>query len=183
MQEVHRPHAGQPAEASGVRAIACASEEYGSSGEVVVVLDRAGEVELASDAALGWLEQCGVREGLRSAVLHARTKLGGSRVKTRVVGSDGALHPVTVVRLLGAKERFLASRPASEPAGHVEDPRRLLTPAQRRVSELLVTGATLAEIAAALSVSAETVKSHTKAIYARLDVSTRVELAHALRGQ
>jgi DNA-binding CsgD family transcriptional regulator len=55
-----------------------------------------------------------------------------------------------------------------------------LTEAQARVAQLLLTGATLTEIASALNVSAETIKSHTRAIYTRLGVSTRVELAAVL---
>jgi DNA-binding CsgD family transcriptional regulator len=104
-------------------------------------------------------------------------------MRTRVFASDGSAHAVTIVRLLGVDERFLASRGAPHPGHEGVEARRRLTPAQRRVCELLVTGATLAEIASALDVSAETVKSHTKAIYARLDVSTRVELVRVLRDE
>ncbi|WP_341715946.1 helix-turn-helix transcriptional regulator [Micromonospora sp. FIMYZ51] len=52
-----------------------------------------------------------------------------------------------------------------------------LTPAERRVAELLAGGATKQQAAAALFVSFHTVDSHLRAIYAKLGIRTRVQLA------
>lgn len=56
-----------------------------------------------------------------------------------------------------------------------------LTPRQREVGELAAAGATVPQIAAATGLSTETVRTHLRAIYARLQVACRVELAEALR--
>ncbi len=60
------------------------------------------------------------------------------------------------------------------------DKRQLLSPTQQRVSELLLAGNSLAEIGESLGVDPETVKLHTKHIYSRLGVGSRLELARAL---
>jgi DNA-binding NarL/FixJ family response regulator len=57
-----------------------------------------------------------------------------------------------------------------------------LTPAQREVARIAVRGATVNEIATHLNRSPETVRSHLRAIYERLGVASRVELAAALDG-
>ncbi|MCB9550240.1 MAG: helix-turn-helix transcriptional regulator [Myxococcales bacterium] len=55
-----------------------------------------------------------------------------------------------------------------------------LSPTQMRVAEYLAAGARRSEIAAALEVSAETVRSHVRAVYERLEVATPMELARLL---
>jgi len=61
-------------------------------------------------------------------------------------------------------------------------PESLLTPAQRRVAEYAVEGATCAEISRTLEASVETVRSHMKEIYRRLGVCCRAELTQLLVG-
>lgn len=51
-----------------------------------------------------------------------------------------------------------------------------LTPTQRRICAYLANGATTTEVAAAMCRSAETIRSHIKAIYARLGIGSRAEL-------
>ncbi len=51
-----------------------------------------------------------------------------------------------------------------------------ISPAQHKVLELLLTGLTEPQIAERLDRSRHTVHDHTKAIYASLGVSTRVQL-------
>ena len=58
--------------------------------------------------------------------------------------------------------------------------RESLTAAQRRVGELAAHGATATEIAEMLGCSTGTVRNHLKAIYGRLGVASRLELARAL---
>ena len=54
----------------------------------------------------------------------------------------------------------------------------LLTPREADVLELLQQGRSNAEIAMALSVGIETVRTHARSIYRKLGVRTRRELAH-----
>jgi DNA-binding CsgD family transcriptional regulator len=57
-----------------------------------------------------------------------------------------------------------------------------LTPAQRRVADLVAEGLTTKEVAARLFVSPRTVDGHLAAIYAKLGVGSRTALAHHLIG-
>jgi len=61
-------------------------------------------------------------------------------------------------------------------------PSTILSTRQREVAELAAGGATIAQIAASLDTSPETVKSHLKAIYLELGVATRLELRVLLDG-
>lgn len=95
---------------------------------------------------------------------------------------DGAAliagHPVQVVRLHGEEPAFLLvihPRPAPGPLA-------VLTPRQREVARIAAAGVTAAETAAALGLSEETVRTHLRDIYARLDIGTRVELANVVNG-
>jgi two-component system response regulator DesR len=56
-----------------------------------------------------------------------------------------------------------------------EQPRAPLSPRERDVLGLLVTGATNREIAAALHLSPHTVKEHTSSVYRKLEVRNRAE--------
>ena len=56
-----------------------------------------------------------------------------------------------------------------------------LTPAERRVAELVAEGRTNREVAAALFLGERTVASHLNHIYAKLGVRSRTELALRLR--
>jgi DNA-binding NarL/FixJ family response regulator len=55
-----------------------------------------------------------------------------------------------------------------------------LTAAEQRVADLIASGATNREAAAALFVSVRTVETHVASIYRKLGVRTRAELAHRL---
>lgn len=55
-----------------------------------------------------------------------------------------------------------------------------LTPRQREIAEVLLSGATNEEIAGAMSVSVNTVRSHLKQMFNALEVTNRVELVTAL---
>lgn len=56
----------------------------------------------------------------------------------------------------------------------------VLSPRQLEVAELAAVGATVTEIASTLQSSIETVRSHLKEVYRRLDVSSRAELSRIL---
>ena len=72
-----------------------------------------------------------------------------------------------------------AAEPAGEPFGVGPD---LLTPREIDVFELLRAGRTNAQIALALHVSVETVRTHRRHIYRKLDVRTRGELVALTAG-
>ncbi len=73
----------------------------------------------------------------------------------------------------------LLRRLAAESSSAVT-PLDALTPAERKVSELVARGLSNAAMAAELVVSEHTVASHLKHIYVKLDLSSRVELAAAV---
>jgi DNA-binding CsgD family transcriptional regulator len=56
-----------------------------------------------------------------------------------------------------------------------------LTPRETQVARLVAQGLRNADIARELCISVNTVESHLKHIYAKLDVHSRVELAHLIR--
>lgn len=60
-------------------------------------------------------------------------------------------------------------------------PDSLLTPTQREVASYAIVGATAKEIADTLGTAVDTVKTHLRDIYRRLEVGSRVELAERLR--
>ena len=57
------------------------------------------------------------------------------------------------------------------------DPLAVLTPKEREVAEFICMGYTNADIAKLLFISEHTVKDHTKKIYPKLGVHSRLELA------
>lgn len=138
------------------------------------VVDADGSIlhaSCAEDGAAQWASAVG-RALLAGAVATAR-----STRPSRPPAPDVARRVSAVELHGGERPRYLV---VVDPLDARSDSWARLTEAQARIAQLLLTGATLAEIAAALGVSPETVKSHTRAIYGRLGVSTRVELAGAL---
>jgi DNA-binding CsgD family transcriptional regulator len=162
----------------------------------VIVLDEDGSVGSLTDQASLWLEQVPRDRdtGLElPAVVHA--------VARRALDLDAAdpnAEPYASVRLrsgawltihgsslqsTGADKRKVAVTLALAAAADME-PLRLalhgLTPREREVAQLLTRGATNDQIARALWISRHTVKDHVKAIYTKLHVTTRAELAAKL---
>jgi DNA-binding CsgD family transcriptional regulator len=69
--------------------------------------------------------------------------------------------------------RTLTTRHAPLASPHME----ALTPAERRVTEVIVDGASTRETARFLRISEKTVESHVQSIYRKLDVRSRAQLA------
>ena len=91
--------------------------------------------------------------------------------------TDEELTPETAAAVSDAVE-FLPECPESIP-----DPLAVLTPKEREVAELICMGHSNGDIAKLLFISEHTVKSHTKSIYPKLGVHSRLELAALVSGQ
>lgn len=74
----------------------------------------------------------------------------------------------------------LADREGERVSGHGRMMADVLSPAERRVADLVARGATNREAAAALFLSERTVGSHLTHVYAKLGIRSRTELAHVL---
>lgn len=148
-----------------------------ASCELILRMD--GSVELASSGARALLEASAVRDELRAwaggfgADPSATPLLQGWRATARRLG------PLDV-RSPGSGDRILVRLDPVEPLEL--QPAHLLTPAQRNVAEIAAASATVDEIARSLQMAPATVRAHLRAIYARLGVSSRAELARALDG-
>lgn len=130
-----------------------------------VVTDANGEIVATTEGARAWLDAGGA-EALRR---HTPPVVGvdpefchdGFRVNGRLLlGGNGNRWVWTLARLVPEAAR--------------------LTPRQRAIADLLLAGATNAEVARHLGVGGETVKTHIRRMYAALGVSSRIELGRAL---
>jgi DNA-binding CsgD family transcriptional regulator len=130
-----------------------------------------GRVEYSSDEARPWLAVPGFRDGLARWI----TALDRQQPERRVaLGAS-----VKILRLDGAAGvRYLAALRPLPP--YLLAPAAGLTPRQREIAEYAAAGATIREIAAATGCAADTVRTHLRAVYRRLAVSSRLELAWRL---
>ena len=131
----------------------------GETGEAMWVLDASGGVLFGSGLALP-------PEPVRRVALQASRDDGERSTRS---GS------VRVFVEAGGGRRVVLLRPVSLALAR-------LTQRQREVAEFAAVGATVTEIAGTLAISAHTVRDHLKAIYFRLEVASRVELARELEG-
>ena len=110
-------------------------------------------------------------------------------------GADGyVLKSIDVDELIRIIELFCMGEPvlspyllnlsvAYSPVGRMDSPDPLLTVREKEVLKYLVAGKMNKEIAANLFISCETVKSHMKNIFRKLNVTNRVELARVAMDQ
>jgi DNA-binding CsgD family transcriptional regulator len=159
------------------RALRGAGHDVESSG--VLILDERGGAQFATPDGERWRDRLMAAEGandgslptavlaalaaLRSGqsgagALHAETPAGPVRVEATRGGNGESAVVLTPVRALAPPEV-----PAEWP----------LTEQEREVVKLVLRGARNREIAAALSISENTVESHLRHIYARLEVDGR----------
>lgn len=142
------------------------------TGPAYVVLCVGGTIEHACERSARWLD-----DDRRAWLV--------SCIRALDQGLDpgpSMLHGVRArfVRLYGASgARYLASLEAVPPLR--EDASARLSGRQREIAEYAAVGATKIEIGVTLGLSPQTVAWHLKEVYRRLGVSTRVELADALR--
>lgn len=162
----------------------------------VIVLGRDGAVRSLTDQASFWLGQLPPD---REAGLELPAAVHAVARRALAAGGPGPAGPATArVRMISG--RWLTIEAASlrghdsaagavavtlTPASAAElEPLRLalydLTAREREVVKLLVRGAANDEIARALWISRYTVKDHVKAVYAKLQVTSRAELSAKL---
>ena len=108
-----------------------------------------------------------------------------ARLRAALAG-EPAISPAIARRVLawvrdGTRTHATAKPQAHEGTTRTGAPAVHLTPREHEVLRLIAQGATLAETAAQLGVSINTIKTQVKRIYAGLDVSTRVEAAARAR--
>lgn len=141
-----------------------------------LVVRADGSVAHASASAQGWLADDAFH---RALIERVRNEDRGTPVDPDS-GPLGSAH-ARLVRLDGPDGvRYLVNVTPATPqvlgAGFALSERELA------VAEAAAAGATIAEIARDLDLGTETVRTHLKAVYRKLEVASRVDLAAALRG-
>lgn len=101
----------------------------------------------------------------RNASLHA------------LAGENQFLGGVDQQHLIGLIERGVTGRVARRPRRAAQGGWTSLTPAERRVGDMVAAGRSNPDIANALGISAHTVKTHVTHMFAKLGVSSRAEMA------
>ncbi len=144
---------------------------HGGPDSMCVLVRDAGHVEATCTDAAAWLSRWdGARQALVDIVRAERggAVMYGMKVRVvRLVGDGGGRHLCLLTRPRLARLSPLAD----------------LTPTQAQVAELAALGATAKEIADHLGNSPATVRVHLRAVYRRLEVGSRVELAERLAPQ
>ncbi|MBB6635763.1 response regulator [Cohnella thailandensis] len=102
-----------------------------------------------------------------------------------VNASDYLLKPVSLERMAKTLERIRERRRSAEPESKVlPELKTILTEQEARVVGLIAEGLPNKEIASRLNITAETVKTHLKNCFRKLEVNNRVQLlrrAHELK--
>ena len=145
--------------------------QQGANGQIIV--DTEGKVLFATAEGHRWLRGEEVQDSLRETVVNrnegqipSETWIGGAHVRfTPATGPDS--------------NGFWAEVVPAPPVRQARD--SVLTPMQRQVAHYAAAGATTQEIARTLGAAVETVRTHLREIYRRLEVASRVELAELLR--
>jgi DNA-binding CsgD family transcriptional regulator len=178
---------GRRAEADGLRVWLHDSAERCDRGwarlaalrcDVLIDDDAAARTQLA-DALAGSSDPARVQLGRNWLALGAAQRRAGQRATAR----DALRRAQELFETAGARAwseraaaelRALGAR-AAQPAGH--DPLTTLTPQEARVAQLVAGGARNREVAASLFVTPKTIETHLAAIYRKLGVRSRAELA------
>ncbi len=159
-----------------------ASTESGSSG--VLVLGASGHVQYATPEGERWSDLLLTAEGaidgpLPTAIWAAIAKLR-SGADERAVGSIAVESPAGLIRVEATAARggdiAVVMTPVQTPALPEIPPGWLLTRQEREVVKLVLRGASNRSIGEALSISDNTVETHLRHIYEKLDVRGRGEL-------
>ena len=167
-----------------------------SAGEApgIVVLSDEGEVDSLTGEAEHWLSKLPADDLPVPAVVlqvarRARAQADSGRseapARARVLLPSGRWLLVHGARLRGGSAGAPRTAVVLEPARRADLAPLIvelyeLTAREREVTQLLARGMPVEQIAAALSISPHTARDHTKAIFAKLGVSSRPELTALL---
>lgn len=133
-----------------------------------------GDIDCLSSDMEAWLTP-GTREILGQMIVDIHDQ----QLEHHVRPFDGV--QLNTLRLRSSEGmRYLVS--VNRPQLLTINPSYWLTERQREVARYVISGATSPQIAEQLHVSVETIKSHIKNIFERLDISSRAELAAKLSG-
>ncbi len=150
--------------------VAAELDYFDDSARATLLFSAAGEPKHACARGQAWLEHVDMCRDIRALIGEADAAAGrplsralhGSIVRiTPVRGEVGHLYHVSIT-----------TGDVWQPSPVVRLPTR-----KRRIAQLAAFGATNDEIAAALQISTETVRSHLRTIFDRLNIGSRVELA------
>jgi LuxR family maltose regulon positive regulatory protein len=140
-------------------------------GESADALDRLAEAAAATEVRrnavpfLGWSRQGTPIETLLKRLAEVSSSLWVAELAAAADGRPDVVH-VFASTTATPRERQSVADPLVDP---------VLTPREREVLAELARGATYADIAAALFVSENTVKTHVSSLYGKLAVSRRSE--------
>ena len=139
----------------------------------IMAADSLGSVRLAWEAAYA------CKQGAEALLSHDRDRVRGAALLRRglTLAEELAAEPLT--RALGslAVQARVSTRRAAVATGAAGDARLKVTPREREILALLVSGRTYGEIARELVISEKTVSSHISNLLAKTGTSNRVELA------
>ncbi|MFD3401606.1 LuxR C-terminal-related transcriptional regulator [Kribbella sp. NPDC058693] len=173
------PHLGEGLRL-GLRAPAAGSTAVGPG---VVVLDRVLRMQSTTAEGEYWLGELGAVEQLPVAVLSvaARMELGGVTARLKVRTRTGEWLALQASRLGDDGQIVVVMEPVT-PAqlGSLLLDLHGLTPAQQRVTELLLRGYSTRQIVERLCLSPHTVQEHVRASFDKVGVGSRRELVSAL---
>jgi DNA-binding CsgD family transcriptional regulator len=163
------------------------AEDSASLTPGVVMVGPDGRVTGQTDAATRTLA---LMPGDATATLYAAATLGRERdgVRTRVRLTDGRWAVLDAAPMIGTGAASEQVAVTLMPPSQLELASLLLrlhglTRRERQVAELSMQGHTTDEIAARLYISRFTVQDHVKAIYAKLGVTSRLELVALCSGR
>jgi DNA-binding CsgD family transcriptional regulator len=157
----------------------------------VLSIDAEERIRDATPEAVGWLARWGLAvsdplpHSLRGLVRQTREERVGAAplrpAKVRIRLPEGTWVVARAAKFAVEESHTAVLMKAATRA----DLRSLflavhgLTQRERELTELLIEGADLRDVASALNLSIHTVRSHVKAIFAKVDVSSRAELTAA----
>jgi DNA-binding CsgD family transcriptional regulator len=178
------PHAARALRLVLLRAAASRPEAVADPPGILTV-HRSGRVEPTTEPARLWLERLGapLATAANAVAAAVRGNLDWAGAHSSLPGPDGRLLSLHAARMLGDDGEVAVivdvARPAQVSALLVEG--YGLTQRQREVLGGLLLGRAPTELARELGISAHTVNDHRKAIYERLGVRSRAELAALLQ--
>jgi DNA-binding CsgD family transcriptional regulator len=153
------------------------------TGPGVVVLDRTQRVRSMTGEAAYWLAELGPAGELPVAVraVAARVRLDQSTARLKVRTPAGEWLEVQASRLGENGQLAVVIGPAApDELGSVLLEVHGLTPAQQRVTELLLRGYSTRQIVERLCLSPHTVQEHVRAAFDKVGVGSRRELVSVL---